>query len=93
MLQTSATIVLVLMSLSILICFTRVLKGPTLSDRVVALDTIGINLIGFIGIIMIIQETVAYAEVILVIAILAFIGTIALAKFIEGGVVLDRDRR
>ncbi|MDG5786503.1 Na(+)/H(+) antiporter subunit F1 [Evansella sp. AB-P1] len=93
MLQTVTTIVLIMMSISIFICFIRVVKGPTMSDRVVALDTIGINLIGFIGILMIIQKTVAYSEVILVIAIIAFIGSIAFAKFIEGGVVLDRDRR
>ncbi|SDY50143.1 multicomponent Na+:H+ antiporter subunit F [Evansella caseinilytica] len=93
MLQIVTTIVLILMSLSILVLFIRVIKGPTMSDRVMALDTIGINLIGFIGLIMIVQNTVAYAEVVLVIAILAFIGSIALAKFLEGGVVLDRDRR
>lgn len=91
MLQTVTSIVLIMMSISILVCFVRVVIGPTMSDRVVALDTIGINLIGFIAIIMIIQETLAYAEVVLVIAILAFIGSVALAKFIEGGVVLDRD--
>ncbi|MBU9722544.1 MULTISPECIES: Na(+)/H(+) antiporter subunit F1 [Bacillaceae] len=91
MLQIVTTIVLILMSLSIATCFYRVVKGPTMSDRVVALDTIGINLIGFIGVIMIIQNTLAYSDVILVIAILAFIGSIALAKFIEGGIVLDRD--
>ncbi|MBU9713366.1 Na(+)/H(+) antiporter subunit F1 [Evansella tamaricis] len=91
MVHTVSLIVLFFMSLSIFVCFIRFIIGPTLSDRVVALDTIGLNLIGFIGVIMIIQETIAYAEVILVIAILAFIGSIALAKFIEGGVVLDRD--
>ncbi|MCD8511109.1 MAG: Na(+)/H(+) antiporter subunit F1 [Bacillus sp. (in: Bacteria)] len=92
MLETVSSIVLILMSLSIFVCFIRVIIGPTMSDRVVALDTIGINLIGFAGIIMIVQQTLAYAEVALVIAVLAFIGSIALAKFIEGGVVLDRDR-
>ncbi|WNF37677.1 Na(+)/H(+) antiporter subunit F1 [Bacillaceae bacterium IKA-2] len=91
MLQISLNIALMIMSLSVAVCFVRVIKGPTMSDRVVALDTIGITMIGIIGIIMIIQNTLAYAEVILVIAVLAFIGTIALAKFIEGGVVFDRD--
>jgi multicomponent Na+:H+ antiporter subunit F len=90
-LQISLTIALIIMSLSVAVCFVRVIKGPTMSDRILALDTIGITMIGIIGIIMIIQNTLAYAEVILVIAILAFIGTIALAKFIEGGVVFDRD--
>ncbi|PYZ98725.1 Na(+)/H(+) antiporter subunit F [Alteribacter lacisalsi] len=93
MLYTVANICLVLMAISIAILFIRVIIGPTLSDRVVALDTIGINLIGFIGIIMLIQNTLMYAEVILVIAILAFVGSIALAKFIEGGVVIDRGDR
>ncbi|OIJ16190.1 Na(+)/H(+) antiporter subunit F [Anaerobacillus arseniciselenatis] len=91
MLELSLTIALIIMALSILVCFIRVVKGPTMSDRVVALDTVGITLIGIIGIVMIIQNTLAYADVILVIAILAFIGSVALAKFIEGGVVFDRD--
>ncbi|UCZ54450.1 Na(+)/H(+) antiporter subunit F1 [Bacillus shivajii] len=92
MLAIVSQVILIVMSLSILVCFFRVIKGPTMSDRIVALDTVGINLIGFIGVLMILQETIAYADVILVIAVLAFIGSVALAKFIEGGVVLDRDR-
>ncbi|MGJ9381654.1 Na(+)/H(+) antiporter subunit F1 [Salipaludibacillus sp. CF4.18] len=91
MLYTFSHITLVLMSLSIAICLYRVFIGPTIADRIVALDTTGINLIGFIGIIMILQDTVAYSEAILVIAILAFIGTIAFSKFLEGGVVIDRN--
>ncbi|MCK0471639.1 Na(+)/H(+) antiporter subunit F1 [Halalkalibacter sp. APA_J-10(15)] len=85
------TIVLVIMSISLFVCFIRTVIGPTMPDRIIALDAFGINLIGFIGILMILQETVAYSEVILVISILAFIGTIALSKFIERGVVFDRD--
>ena len=92
MLDTVLVIVLILMSLSIAMCFYRILKGPTMSDRVVALDTIGINLIGVIGITMINQNSFAYADIILVIAIIGFVGTISMAKFIDGGVVIDRDR-
>lgn len=91
MLYVVSHITLVLMSLSIAVCLYRVFVGPTMADRIVALDTTGINLIGFIGILMILQQTVAYSEAILVIAILAFIATIAFAKFLEGGVVIDRD--
>lgn len=92
MLPTVAGIVLFVMAVAILITAVRAVIGPTVSDRIVALDTIGINLIGFIAVIMLIQDTIAYAEVVLVIAILAFIGSVAIAKFVEGGVVLDRDR-
>ncbi|WP_096201349.1 Na(+)/H(+) antiporter subunit F1 [Bacillus sp. FJAT-45350] len=91
MLHTVSQVVLIVMSISLLVCFIRVIIGPTMSDRVVALDTFGINLIGFIGILMIIQETTAYSEIILVLGILAFIGSIALAKFLERGAVFDRD--
>lgn len=91
MFQSILMIVLTVMSLSLFVCFVRTVIGPTMQDRIVALDSFGINLIGFIGILMMLQETVAYSEVILVISILAFIGTIALSKFIERGVVFDRD--
>ncbi|WP_018923674.1 Na(+)/H(+) antiporter subunit F1 [Salsuginibacillus kocurii] len=91
MFDTLLLVVLILMSLSLLACLIRAIVGPDMSDRVVALDTFGLNLIGFIGVIMMVQGTAAYSEVILVIGILAFIGSIALAKFLERGVVIDRD--
>lgn len=80
-----------MISIALFICFVRTIIGPTTSDRIVALDTFGITLIGFIGIIMMLQETLAYTEVILVISILAFVGTVAMSKFIERGVIIDRD--
>ncbi|OJG87981.1 pH regulation protein F [Enterococcus saccharolyticus] len=55
------------------------------------MDSFGITLIGFIGIVMILQDTLAYADVILVLSILSFVGTVALSKFIERGAVFDRD--
>lgn len=83
--------VLIIMSISLLVCFIRTVIGPTMPDRIVALDSFGINLIGFIAVLMILQETIAYSEVILVISILSFVGTIALSKFLERGAVFDRD--
>ncbi len=74
--NTILTLVLIVISISLLICLIRALLGPSLSDRIAALDTFGVNLIGFIAILMMLQVTTAYTEVILVIAILSFIGTI-----------------
>ncbi|QQK79646.1 Na(+)/H(+) antiporter subunit F1 [Salicibibacter cibi] len=91
MFETVLLIGLVIFSFSLLLCVWRALKGPTLWDRVVALDSFGLNLIGFIGILMIRQSTSAYAEVVLVLGILAFVGSVSLAKFLERGVVIDRD--
>jgi len=91
MFETILYIVLILLSLTLFACFIRAIIGPTISDRILALDSFGINLIGFMGIIMILQESIAYSDVILLLSILAFVGTIALSKFIERGVVFDRD--
>ncbi|WP_444685094.1 Na(+)/H(+) antiporter subunit F1 [Alkalicoccus luteus] len=91
MILITAQITLVLLAVSIILCVVRLVKGPSMADRVVALDTIGLNLIGFIGLVMMVQQTILYAEALLIIAILAFISTVSFAKFLEGGVVVDRD--
>ena len=57
-----------------------------------ALDTIGINIISITALTGMILRTSAFLTVILLVGILAFIGTVAFAKFIERGVVLERKR-
>ncbi len=92
MLQTVAYIVMCMLSVSIVLCLIRMIKGPSMFDRIVALDLLGITLIGFVGMLMIAQQTLVYVEVILVLGILSFLGTVALSKYMEGGVIIDRDR-
>ncbi|WP_232423577.1 MULTISPECIES: Na(+)/H(+) antiporter subunit F1 [Bacillus] len=70
----------------------RVIKGPSIPDRVIALDAIGINLIGIIALISILLDTYAFLEVILLLGILAFIGTVAMAKYLEKGEIIEDDR-
>ncbi|MNG36919.1 MULTISPECIES: Na(+)/H(+) antiporter subunit F1 [Niallia] len=70
----------------------RVIKGPSTPDRVVALDAIGINLVAITSILSILLKTTAFLEVILLIGILAFIGTVAFSKYLEKGVVVEHDR-
>lgn len=79
-------------SLSLVLFLIRAVLGPSVNDRILALDSIGVTLVGFIGLIMILQNTLAYADVVLVLGILAFVGTVTLSKFIERGGVIDRDR-
>ncbi|WP_298787999.1 Na(+)/H(+) antiporter subunit F1 [uncultured Marinococcus sp.] len=85
---TAATLV----SISILLTLYRVFQGPSMPDRVIALDVIGIQLISLIALFCIILNTSAFIEVMLLLAILAFIGTVAFAKYIEKGVVIEHDR-
>ncbi|MGY4690393.1 Na(+)/H(+) antiporter subunit F1 [Salibacterium sp. K-3] len=92
MIQGILTASSIILSLSILITLYRVVKGPSMPDRVIALDMIGINLISLVAVVSLIQETTAYLEVVLLLGILAFIGTVAFSKFIEKGVVIERRR-
>lgn len=84
---------LTLFGVAIFITFIRIVIGPTFSDRVIAMDVIGVNLISAIAIISILYETKAFLEVILILGILAFISTIAFSKFIERGVIIEHRRR
>lgn len=84
---------LVLFMLAIALLLYRVIVGPTLPDRAIALDTIGVNLISAIAIVSIVLNTKAFLEAILILGILAFIGTIAFSKYIERGVIVERRNR
>ncbi|MCM3540048.1 Na(+)/H(+) antiporter subunit F1 [Priestia filamentosa] len=86
------TIALIILSLATIGLLYRVVKGPGISDRVMALDAIGINLMAITGITCIIVDTDAFLDIILLIGILAFIGTVAFAKFLERGAIIDHDR-
>lgn len=89
MVQTLLTTALVILGAALLACLFRLLKGPTRSDRVAALDTIGIHILAMITVIGMLLDTQDFLEVILVIGILTFIGTTALARYIERGVVME----
>ncbi|ULG75127.1 Na(+)/H(+) antiporter subunit F1 [Macrococcus brunensis] len=70
----------------------RLLKGPSLPDRVVAFDTIGVITMSSVAIIGVLYETQVYLEAVLIIGVLAFISTIATSRFIERGVIFERKR-
>ncbi|WP_412760394.1 Na(+)/H(+) antiporter subunit F1 [Peribacillus butanolivorans] len=70
----------------------RLIKGPSVPDRVVALDAMGINLIAIVALSSIVMDTTAYLEAILLLGILSFIGTVAFAKFLEKGEIIENDR-
>ena len=86
------TFALVLISLSMLALIYRVIIGPSIPDRVIALDALGVNLIAVIALISIVLDTYAFLEVILLLGILAFIGTVGMATFLEKGEIIENDR-
>lgn len=81
----------ILISLSMLAFIYRLIIGPSIPDRVVALDSLGVALICMIGLMSILADTSFFLEIILLLAILAFIGTVAFSKFLEKGEIIQRD--
>ncbi len=66
------------------LCLYRIARGPTAPDRTVAIDILGIVIVGFCGILCLVTGEEFYLNIALAWALLSFIGTIALAKFLEG---------
>ncbi|MDI9480955.1 MAG: monovalent cation/H+ antiporter complex subunit F [Syntrophomonadaceae bacterium] len=90
MIQWILTFSLIFITLSILAIIYRLVVGPTASERVQALDVLGTTIIAGIAIFSVLLRTTAFFEVALLIGILSFIGTIALARYIERGIVIER---
>lgn len=70
----------------------RVIKGPTLHDRVITLDAFGVTLMGMIGLVSMALDTSYMLVVIMLIGMIGFIATIGFAKFLEKGVIFENDR-
>jgi len=81
-----------LLTISLVIMLYRIIKGPSVHDRILALDSIGYIIIGIVAILSIMLDSHAYLETILLIGILAFLSTIALCRYLERGVVIGRKR-
>lgn len=86
------SISLIIISIATLGLVYRVIKGPSIPDRVMALDSIGINLIAITAITSIMLRTDAFLEVILLIGVIAFVGTVAFSKFLQKGEIIEYDR-
>ncbi|MFB7158289.1 MULTISPECIES: Na(+)/H(+) antiporter subunit F1 [unclassified Lysinibacillus] len=82
---------IVVICLSMVAVIYRMVKGPSASDRVVALDSLGVSVISLIALFSVLVETSFFLEIILLLAILSFIGTVAFSKFIEKGDIIKRD--
>ncbi len=69
--------------LSLALTIYRILRGPTLADRVVALDMLALLGIAVIGIIAVKTEEYAYLDVAIALALVGFLATVAFARYID----------
>ena len=85
MIETELFIVLLLLFIGIVIAGIRILKGPTAPDRIVGLDTVNTIVIVSMVLFGAIYNAIIYIDVAIVYALLSFISTLFIAKYLEGG--------
>lgn len=77
------TVIIPILSLSGLLVFFRFLKGPSIPDRVVALDLLITIGIGFIACFCIIYDKSVFLDIAMILGLLAFLGTVAFSYYLE----------
>ena len=78
-----------MVTLAALLNVYRLIKGPDAPDRILALDTLYINAIALIILLGITLKTRMYLESALLIAVMGFVGTVAMAKYLKRGSVIE----
>jgi multisubunit Na+/H+ antiporter MnhF subunit len=81
----AAEIALGLLSVAILLASWRLLRGPSLADRVVALDAIAAAIVAAAVVLAVRTGQPVFVDVALAVALVAFLGTVALARAVERG--------
>lgn len=77
---------------SVVLAFIRLIKGPSLQDRVVALDFMTVAIVAFCGLAAIRYGIPAFLDVALVLALVGFLATVALARFAERNTERTKER-
>jgi multicomponent Na+:H+ antiporter subunit F len=85
MLEVVTQFALMTLGLALLIAVVRLVKGPTLPDRVVAMDLIGVLVVSLIVVVAASTGVRATLDAAIVIALIGFIGTVAYATYVERG--------
>ncbi|AUX25767.1 cation:proton antiporter [Sorangium cellulosum] len=75
------------LGLAMLLCGIRIVRGPSLLDQVLAFDCFVLNVVGAVLVSSMLLGTTLFIDVVLVITLLGFAGTVALAAYVEGTLV------
>ncbi len=76
-------VILPILTLSVILIFYRFLKGPSLSDRVIALDLMITTGIGIIAVYSIIVNQSTFLDIAMILALIAFLSTVAFSYYLE----------
>jgi len=89
MLEIVIPIAYALVSLALVLSFWRLLKGPDAPDRILGLDTLYVNTIALLVLLGIHLGNAIYFEAALLIAMMGFVGTVALCKYLLRGDIIE----
>ena len=89
MLNIALTIAFSLVTIAVLMNFWRLLRGPSAPDRILALDTLYINTIALLVLLGIYLSRNIYFEAALLIALMGFVGTVSLCKYLLRGDIIE----
>lgn len=89
MLATVIPIAYTLVTLAFLMSFWRLIQGPDAPDRILALDTLYVNTIALLVLLGIHLGNAIYFEAALLIAMMGFVGTVALCKYLLRGDIIE----
>jgi multicomponent Na+:H+ antiporter subunit F len=82
-LNWSIEITFILLLVSMVIAFVRLVRGPSLPDRIVALDLLTLLAVGMIALFAIREDQPVFLDAAIALALVAFLGTVAYARFLE----------
>ena len=89
MLNTVLPIAFALVAAAFALSFWRLLRGPSAPDRILALDTLYVNTIALLVLLGIHLGSALYFEAALLIALMGFVGTVALCKYLLRGDIIE----
>ncbi len=86
--ENSISIVVLVLSFSFLLAalilaFIRLLKGPSINDRIAAMDVIAVVVMGFIVVYSVLIEKDIYLDLAVIISLISFIGTVAVSTYLK----------
>lgn len=89
MLSVAVQAAFVMLAAAMTLNIWRLIRGPSAPDRILALDTLAVNTIALVMLLGIGLSTAAYFEAALLIAMMGFVGTVALCKFLLSGDIIE----
>lgn len=83
LIEKAIILVLAMLTVALFLAFFRLVRGPSLPDRVVALDLISLLAVGIIAVYTIAMNQTIFLDAVTVLALVIFLGTVAFARYLE----------